>query len=181
MGDLFRSIIPFTGGDPPVRRIAMPLLAAGEQMESPMVMLEALADAAAYWLANGLSLDCIKIVLGRKWLESSEPREVFAKVKARHSKPLVDMPEYAFEAFISYSHQDADAVDGLVDDLHSHRPDLRLFVDRLELKPGYAWQKHIFESLDTVAKGHQRALSGLRRFEGLPGRVQHGASAASPH
>ena len=126
VGDLFRSIIPFTGGDPPVRRIAMPLLAAGDQMESPMVMLEALADAAAYWLANGLSLDCIKIVLGRKWLESSEPREVFAKVKARHSKPLIDMPEYAFEAFISYSHQDADAVDGLVDDLHSHRPDLRL-------------------------------------------------------
>jgi hypothetical protein len=152
VGDLFRSLVPFTAGDPPVRRIAMPLLAAGDQMESPMVMLEALADASAYWLASGLSLDCIKVVLARKWAGSSEPLEVFAKVKAQHTNRAAPAPEHAFDAFISYSHQDMDAVDGLVDDLQSHRPDLRLFVDRIELKPGFAWQRHIFESLDRSRK-----------------------------
>ena len=28
------------------------------------------------------------------------------------------------------------------------RPALRLFMDRLELRPGAAWQQHIYESID---------------------------------
>lgn len=152
-GDLFRSIIPLTAGDPPIRRIAMPLLAAGDQGESPMVMLEALAEASAHWLSNGLALDRISIVIGSKWAGKREPGQTFAKVKARHP---VGQPEpardFAFDAFISYSHYDRAAVDGLLDDLRSHRPDLRVFVDRLELKPGAAWQQHIFESLDDSRK-----------------------------
>ena len=73
VGDLFRSIVPLTAGDPPIRRIAMPLLAAGDQGESPIVMLEALAEASAHWLENGLALDCVSIVIGSKWAERPEP------------------------------------------------------------------------------------------------------------
>ena len=153
VGDLFRSIIPLTAGDPPIRRIAMPLLAAGDQGESPMVMLEALAEASAHWLANGLALDRISIVVGSKWAGKPEPGDTFARVKARHpAGPAETAHNFAFDAFISYSHQDAAAVDGLLDDLRSHRPGLRVFVDRLELKPGAAWQQHIFESLDDSRK-----------------------------
>lgn len=152
VGDLFRSIIPFTAGEPPVREVAMPLLAAGDQMESPMEMLDALAEASAYWLAHGLALDRIRIVLAEKWAGRKEPLEVFARVKTRHSEPVQPPTDYAYDAFISYSHHDMEAVDALIGDLRACRPGIRLFVDRLELKPGAAWQQHIFESLDDSRK-----------------------------
>jgi hypothetical protein len=148
VGDLFRSIIPFTGAQPAIRRIAMPLLAAGDQGEVPMVMLDALADASAHWLANGLDLDRIMIVLGEKWAGKAEPLEVFAAVKRRHEVVPAAAREYAFDAFVSYSHHDTVAVDSLMYALEARKPGVRLFVDRLELKLGAAWQQHIFESLD---------------------------------
>ena len=149
VGDLFRSIIPLTGGDPPLKRIAMPLLAAGDQGESPMVMLRALTRAAVHWLSNGLALECIKIVVGSKWADLPEPKDVFAEVKAQYLEGRPAPPrDFRFDAFISYSHQDTLAVEGLLHDLRLHRPGLRVFVDRLELKLGAAWQQHIFESLD---------------------------------
>jgi hypothetical protein len=153
VGDVFRSIIPLMTGDPPLRRIAMPLLAAGDQGESPLVMLEALAEASVQWLSSGLSIDCIRIVARPKWAGWPELRETFARIKERHPKPTpAPSDDFLFDAFISYSHQDKDAVDVLLDDLRSHRPGLRAFVDRLELKPGFSWQQHIFESLDASRK-----------------------------
>ena len=153
VGDLFRSIIPLAAGDPPIKRIAMPLLAAGDQGESPMVMLRALANAAVCWISNGLTLECVKIVLGSKWRDRPEPEDTFAEVKADLLREPLGPPHgFLFDAFISYSHQDAAAVGGLLDDLRLHRPDLRIFVDRLELKLGAAWQQHIFESLDDSRK-----------------------------
>ena len=54
--------------------------------------------------------------------------------------------------FISYSHANKEAVDEFVGELKSRRPGLRVFVDRLELRPGAAWQQHIFESLEDSRK-----------------------------
>jgi hypothetical protein len=39
-----------------------------------------------------------------------------------------------------------------VKELQIRRPALRVFVDRLELHPGAAWQQHIFESIDQSRK-----------------------------
>jgi hypothetical protein len=39
-----------------------------------------------------------------------------------------------------------------VRELRSRRPALRVFVDRLELRPGAAWQEHIFDSLEQSRK-----------------------------
>jgi hypothetical protein len=44
------------------------------------------------------------------------------------------------------------AVDELVRQLRARRPDLHIFLDRLELNPGAAWQQHIFDSLDDSRK-----------------------------
>jgi hypothetical protein len=145
-GDLFRSIIPLAGGDPPIRRVAMSLLAAGDQGEEPLVMLEALADASAQWLSHGLDLDAVTIVVRPKWAGSLELRRTFGGVKEKYAPSPA--PRFAFDAFVSYSHVDKDDVDALTALLQERRPDVRLFVDRLELNPGAAWQQHIFESLD---------------------------------
>ena len=153
VGDIFRSIIPFTAGKPPISQIAMPLVASGDQGESPEVMLGALIDASVHWLSVGLSLDRIKIVLHDS-ADSHSLREAFACAKSRHteSAPEHQQPAFDFDIFVSYSQNNKKAVDDLVAELRSRRPELRIFVDRLELQPGAAWQQHIFDSLDASKK-----------------------------
>ncbi len=150
VGDIFRSIIPFTTGEPPINSIAMPLVATGDQGEDRNEMLWALVDAAVHWLNTGMPLDCINIVL-HSTANVASLKQTFATVKASLELPA-SHPDYKFDAFVSYSWDNKAAVDQLVDCFLSSRPNLRLFVDRLELRPGAAWQQHIFESLDDARK-----------------------------
>jgi len=153
VGDIFRSIVPFTAGKPSVSQVAMPVLASGNQGEPADVMLEALTDAAVHWLSIGLPLDRIKIVLHDS-SDLGSLRETFARVKQRHSEAALAPGQHAFrfDVFISYSHKDKETVDDLVMALRTVRPSLRIFLDRLELRPGSAWQQHIFDALDESRK-----------------------------
>jgi len=153
VGDIFRSIFPFTAGDPPMTQVAMPLLASGDQGEPREAMLEALVDASVQWLSAGLPIDRIKIVI-RESRHEQALRDAFDRVKRRHAKPESDVqrPAFHFDAFVSYSQKNAEAIDCLVKELTSRRPALRLFMDRLELRPGSPWQQHIFEALDASRK-----------------------------
>jgi hypothetical protein len=150
VGDVFRSIVPFTTGSPPISQVAMPLLASGDQGESPEVMLEALTDASVHWLSAGLPLDRVKIVIR----DSRSLRETFSRVKSRHAMVSSgpQSPAFSFDVFVSYSHRNKANIDDLVKNLQGRRPSLRVFLDRLELRPGVAWQQHIFESLDQSRK-----------------------------
>jgi hypothetical protein len=153
VGDIFRSIVPFTTGSPPISQVAMPLVASGAQGESAEVMLEALTDASLHWLSVGLPLDRIKIVI-RDSDDSESLRETFAHVKRRHAGAVSgpQKPSSRFDVFLSYCHKNKEEVDDLVRELKERRPALRVFVDRLELHPGTAWQQHIYESLDHARK-----------------------------
>lgn len=149
VGDIFRSIIPFTTGQPPISQIALPLVATGAQGEPAAAMLEALLDASVHWLTAGMSLEKIKIVLSNS---SDLPglRDSFARVKRRLTQMAPTQPSssFRFDVFISYSQQNKEPIDALVSSLRTGRSDLRVFMDRLELRPGAAWQQHIFEALD---------------------------------
>lgn len=149
VGDVFRSIVPLASGDPPMNQVAMPLLASGHQGESAEVMLEALAEASVQWLSAGLPLKHIKIVAADS---SDVPRlsETFARVKKRHADEAAesDGEQFQFDVFLSYAHKDRQTVDVLVRELMGRRPGLRIFMDRMELQTGAAWQQDIFESLD---------------------------------
>jgi hypothetical protein len=152
VGDIFRSIVPFTTGNPPISQIAMPLVASGDQGESSEVMLEALTDASVHWLSTGLPLDKIKIVI-REATDSQPLRQAFARIKEHASG--TSEPQQArtsFDVFCSYSHKDKEELDNLVNSLKGQRPGLRIFVDRLEFRPGAAWQQHIFDALDQSRK-----------------------------
>lgn len=153
VGDIFRSIVPVTTGNPPISQIAMPLVASGDQGESPELMLEALTEASIQWLSVGLPLDRIKIVL----FESSDSRALrgtFARVKQRYQNtgPGSQDASFRFDVFVSYCQKDKEAIDDLVNEMKARRPGLRVFLDRLELRPGSAWQQHIFDSLDESRK-----------------------------
>jgi len=153
VGDVFRSIVPFTTGSPPIKTLAMPILASGDQENVASVMLQALLEASIHWLGVGLPLDCIKVVVRGK-PELDTLRRTFAHVKenASANEPLVRPGTSKYDAFISYSRQNQVDVDLFVTELVQARPGLRLFVDRLELKPGSSWQQELYEAIDECAK-----------------------------
>jgi len=163
VGDIFRSIVPFTAGWQPISQIAMPLVASGNMGEPREVMLEALTDASVHWLSTGLPLERIKIVL-RHSDNSLKLRKTFARVKQRHAETVARVKQryddtvtplprlFRFDFFISYSHKNKREIDDLARELLVRRPSLRVFIDRLELRPGAAWQQHIFDSLDASRK-----------------------------
>lgn len=153
VGDVFRSLMPFCAGTPPISQIAMPILAAGDQGEAPAVMLSALVDASLHWLMIGVPITRIKIVM-RSGSAVGELTEVFSRAKTRFhtASTTLAAKTHRFDAFLSYSRKDQDAADQIANALKYTRPTLRLFVDRLELQTGAAWQQHIFEALDECRK-----------------------------
>jgi hypothetical protein len=153
VGDVFRSIVPFTTGSPPIKTLAMPILASGDQEYDASVMLQALLEASIHWLMIGLPLECIKVVAhGEGWLAAL--RQTFARVKETASahEPPGRRARWKYDAFMSYSHQNQDEVDFFVTALMQSQPGVRLFIDRLELQPGSAWQQELFEVIDDCAK-----------------------------
>lgn len=82
MGLIFRTIAATGPFEPPIRSVATPIPASGDQGHDPDTMLEALLDAAVPWMARGIALDMIKIVVHSA--EAAElVRPVFAHEKAR--------------------------------------------------------------------------------------------------
>lgn len=147
VGEIFQSLMPFAHGDPPIRSLAMPLVASGDQRVPVEEMFTPLLEAAVHWLALGLPIDRLKIVEhdGAKAMDLAER---FAAFKATH--PAVHVPErdrFAYDLFVSYSHENSDAVDFLVAELQRRKPDVRIFLDRQQLEPGHSWQQKILDSL----------------------------------
>jgi hypothetical protein len=153
VGDVFRSIVPFTTGSPPIKTLAMPILASGDQGNSASAMLQALLEASIHWLGIGLPLESIKIVaFGEEQLGALRRTFTQAKETTKASKPPAASRRWEYDAFISYSHQNRDDVDSFVENLLRSRPGARLFVDRLELQPGCSWQQKLYEVIDECAK-----------------------------
>lgn len=151
VGDIFRSLVPLATANPPIRSVAMPVLASGDQGESPEVMLEALLNASIHWLSTGIPLDVIKIVLKTR---SRPLKECFSNAK----QDVLNIQEESnpsglkYDVFVSYSHCDEEAMLRLIKLLKAGNPRVKPFVDRLELMPGEPWQKRIFEAIESSRK-----------------------------
>jgi len=151
VGDIFQSLIPVLG-EGGVTSIAMPVVAAGRQGIPLAEMFEPLLEAAAHWLALGLSVQTIKIV---EVVESRayELKGAFAILKKRYKDfNLIMSPPYRYDLFISYSSLNRDAILYFADELARRVPKLRIFLDRAELQAGATWQQAIFEALDDCNK-----------------------------
>ena len=148
VGEIFQSLMPFAHGKPPIATMAMPVVASGDQGVPPVVMLEPLIDAAVHWLAIGLPVDRLKIV-ERSERKAAELGQRFAELKERHVAPGDAGPaSFTYHVFISYSHQNLGAVEFMVQELKRLRPDVRVFLDRQDIRTGVAWQQHLFDALD---------------------------------
>jgi hypothetical protein len=148
VGEIFQSLMPFIDADPPIRTVAMPLVASGDQRVPVEAMLPPLLEAAARWMAIGMPLERL-VIVERSEAKAKELARSFAAFKEQrrelHAAPA---KRFAYDVFVSYSHQNADAADFVLAELQRLKPDVRVFVDRRELEPGHAWQQRIFEALD---------------------------------
>jgi len=152
VGDIFQGLISLSEGAHPIASIALPLVASGDQNISMADMLEPLFDAAVHWLALGLSVKKIKIVQHSE-LKAAELKGAFSILKKQYSRAVIQWSDsFNYDVFISYSHDNAAAVDFLLDEMKRINPNLKIFLDRKDLNTGVAWQQEIFEALDDCRK-----------------------------
>ncbi len=149
IGDIFRALSPFLADDPPIRTVAMPILAAGDQAYPISTMLEPLIEAAVNWLGIGLPLETLKIFAYSN-SDAKEAATTFKQLKVRFSRPALSTASFTHDVFISYSRKDATAGETLASLLQKYGK--RVYIDVLSLKKGAAWQPKIFAALDTCAK-----------------------------
>ncbi len=152
VGDIFQALMPLIDSDPSIRKIAMPLVATGQQGVPLADMISPLIDAAVHWLSLGLSVDTIKIVQFSE-LKAAELKGAFSILKRLLANAHKDWtPGFKYDLFISYSHADSEKVLAIVAKINELRPDLKIFLDREELNTGTAWQQDLFEALDDCDK-----------------------------
>jgi hypothetical protein len=114
-------------------------------------MLEALLDAAVYWMAKGLPISRLKIVeydqLKAKLLEGA-----FAVIKKKYHEYTRPQREFRYDVFISYSHKNTDDVFRLKDLILKADPYLQIFIDSKDLHTGSSWQQELYDALDNSKK-----------------------------
>ena len=152
VGDIFQALIPFVSEDSSMKRIAMPLVATGNQAAPIVDILAALLDAGVHWLELGLPVSHIKIVEHSRQ-KAAEIKGAFSVLKQQYTSAHLSPPKkYQYDLFLSYSHQNTGDIMFFANELQQTRPSLRIFLDRQELNPGAAWQQKIFEALDDCQK-----------------------------
>ncbi len=154
VGDIFQSLMPFIYAKPKIKSIAMPLVATGKQKIPLDQMLEPLLDAAVNWLRLGLPVKTIKIVEFNE-LKAAELKGAFSVLKKKFLLPLAEVKpakKFAYDFFISYSHEDKREVDALFNGLKKQHPELKIWIDQKILNTGAAWQQEIYEALDNCEK-----------------------------
>ena len=153
VGEIFQCLMPFAWAQPPIRSIAMPLVASGNMRVPASVMFEPLIEAAVQWLRRGLPVEVIRIVeindakaedLRRRMIGLGRKLDLEPAPSATPSEP-------AFHVFVSYAHEDAHDLAPLLDALVARR-DLRVFLDRLEIRPGMAWQEELANAIEASRK-----------------------------
>jgi hypothetical protein len=131
-------MVPILIEKPEIRSIAMPILATGNQGRTIEEMLPAILRAATRELERGLPLDRIAVFVHSD-RDVPSARRIFAAEQQRVGQ---------FDVFISYAHRDRDAMDAFYSVLSREHPRVRVFLDRLDIRSGAAWQRTIFEAMD---------------------------------
>jgi hypothetical protein len=153
IGDIFRSLAPFIGGQDPIRSVGTTLVAAGSSRRiTQRESLQLLVEAAVHWISSGLPIEQFKIICLPNQ-DVNALTKLFAELKIRYASlsPQIGT-QFAYDCFISYSHQDTREVELFVDILQDQKKDLRIFIDKHSLDAGSAWQREIYEAIDDCRK-----------------------------
>ena len=151
MGDVFQSLTTMILSNSSVHTVAMPLLTAGDQQGSVSDLFPALVEAAVRWIEAGLAITCLKLV-ERDELKVAEMKGAFSVLKRIYSDQSQDGDRTHHDIFISYCHEDSQAVDQFISHLRNTNPALRLFRDTQDFKPGTMWCQELFDAIEHSRK-----------------------------
>jgi hypothetical protein len=152
IGDIFQALTPFLAGSRTMSTVAMSIVATGNQGYSVSDVLPPLIDAAVHWMALGHPLKRLKIVAYSD-AQSAEARDLFAELKRKHSgSPFSPQQDAKYDVFISYAQEDIKAAELIARELQVLQPNIRIFMDRMSINVGAAWQPEIFEAIDLCRK-----------------------------
>lgn len=144
VGDLFRGLFPFVSGENDVD-VAMPLLAAGNQRYPATVMFDAIINAASHWLARGLGIRELKIVILDRQLAG------LLALRLKEATPPLPVQagaaRKAFDVFLSFANSDTDAAGAIKEALQKRRDIGPVFDYRFSIDKGVSWQTKIDEAI----------------------------------
>ena len=146
VGDIFRAIIPFLGDPARSYTAAMPLVATGDQRTPIDHMLAPLLDAAMLWMSHGIALERLMIFV-RSDESAALAQDIFGQ-RRRLATSSTQRIAAEFDVFVSYAHEQEAEMKLLAATLGDHAPEARLFVDKIELKPGTAWEPALIDAID---------------------------------
>ena len=156
VGEIFQSLMPFVYGATPIKSVAMPLVASGDQGSGSEEMLQALLFAATNWLKLGMPVDVIKIV------EISPSKvlllnKVFETFKTQNIDITINIEQAEtrsceYDIFVSYSRDNTDATDFFCEEVLKSRPSTKIFVDKKDIDVGASWQQALYDALDNCRK-----------------------------
>lgn len=145
---MFRGLFPFLD-DQKNQTVAMPLLAAGDQGNPPELMLMSILDAATHWLARGLAISELKIVI-RDPRRAKELAATMAEFKLRlRTSNLKPAKSATFDVFLSFSSQDSKAADFVRTELAKRSPAKQIFDFRIQIDKGKSWQEEIDRAISS--------------------------------
>jgi hypothetical protein len=130
----------------------MPLVSTGSLHWPMNDMVIALFEAATSWLEHGLPIKRLLLVQ-KDHDKAVEMKGAFAVLKQYYQKkkvPTPDPPRY--DIFISYSQKNKDDADFLVEELRRLNSNVKIFIDRQELQPGWLGNRNFTNRLTIVVK-----------------------------
>jgi hypothetical protein len=146
VGDIFRAIIPLLADPKASYSAAMPLVATGDQKTPIPAMLGPLLDAAIQWMAYGIALERLMIFV-RGPQAAAVAQQIFNSRKhISNTSGYVGSPE--FDVFVSYSRRQTNEMKILAEALSKAAPQTRMFIDKVEIQPGTAWEPALFRAIE---------------------------------
>jgi hypothetical protein len=145
VGDLFRGLFPFLDH----RRdqvVAMSLLASGVRQWPPDLVLRAILNAAMHWMARGLPISELKIVVlpdlaGGILRSMALFKETMPSLSQETDEASAAKKDY--DVFLSFSTADVKAAEHAKTELLKRNDCRKVFDFRLEIDKGKSWQDEI--------------------------------------